>query len=81
MASSFVKFLDHTQQSVGLLCTSDQPYAETSDNTQHSQDTDILAPGGIPTHNSSKRATADPRLDRGATNTAFYTKRSVIVMT
>ena len=30
-----------TPHSVGLLWTSDQPDAETSDNTQHSQETDI----------------------------------------
>ena len=32
------------------------------DNTQHSQETDIHAPGGIRTHNPSKRAAGDPRL-------------------
>jgi hypothetical protein len=32
------------------------------DNTQHSQQTDIHAGGGIRIHNPSKRATADPRL-------------------
>jgi hypothetical protein len=36
---------------------SDQP-----DNTQHSQETDIHAPGGIRTLNPSKRAAADPRV-------------------
>jgi hypothetical protein len=30
--------------------------------TQHSQEADIHAPGGIRTHNPSKRAAADPRL-------------------
>jgi hypothetical protein len=30
------------------------------DNTQHSQQTDIHAPGGIRTHNLSKRAAVDP---------------------
>jgi hypothetical protein len=49
-------------RSVGLLWTSDQPVAETSDNTQHSQETNIHAPGGIRTHNPSQRAAADPRL-------------------
>jgi hypothetical protein len=34
------------------------------DNTQHSQETDIHAPGGIRTHNPNKRAAADPRLRR-----------------
>ena len=32
------------------------------DNTQHSQQTDIHAPGGIRTHNPSQRAAADLRL-------------------
>ena len=32
------------------------------DNTQHSQETDIHAPGGIRTLNPSKRAAADPRV-------------------
>ena len=32
------------------------------DNTQHSQQTDIRAPGWIRTHNLSRRAAADPRL-------------------
>jgi len=32
------------------------------DNTQHSQDTDIYAPGSIRTHNHSKRAPTDPRV-------------------
>jgi hypothetical protein len=32
------------------------------DNTQHSQETDTYAPGGIRTKNPNKRAAADPRL-------------------
>jgi hypothetical protein len=32
------------------------------DNTQHSQETDNYATGGIPTRNPSKRSAADPRL-------------------
>ena len=47
--------------SVGLLWTSDQPDAETSDSTQHLEGTDIHASGGIRTHNSSKRSASDPR--------------------
>ena len=39
--------------------------AETSDNTQHSQETDIHAPGGIRTHDLSRRAAADLRLRPG----------------
>jgi hypothetical protein len=37
------------------------------DNTQHSQETDIRAPGGIPGRNPSRPAVADPLLDRSAT--------------
>jgi hypothetical protein len=50
------------QRSVGFLWTSDQPDAETSDYTQHSQETDINASGGIRPRIPSKRAAADPRL-------------------
>jgi len=32
------------------------------DNAQHSQEKDIVAPGGVRTHNPSKRAAADPRI-------------------
>jgi len=39
------------------------------DATQHSQQTDIHAHGGIRTHNPSKRAAADYALDRAATGT------------
>jgi len=39
------------------------------DNTQHSQQTNIHASGGIRTHNRSRRAAADLRLDRAATGT------------
>ena len=41
---------------------SDWPIAETSDNTQHSQQTAIHTPGWIRTHNLSKRAAADLRI-------------------
>ena len=61
---SFTRFLDHTQwhTTVGLLWTSDQLIAETStDNTQHSHQTSIHLPGGIQTHNLSRRAAADLR--------------------
>ena len=48
-----------TPHSVGLLWTNVRPDAH---NTQHSQQTEIYAPGGIRTHNPSKRAAADPCL-------------------
>ena len=44
----------------GILWTSDQLVAET--NIQHSQQTNIHAPGGIRTHNLSRRAAAELRL-------------------
>ena len=62
--SSFL--VDHTQrritESVGLLWTSDQPVAETSTLQHTTLNTDIHTPGGIRTHNPSKRAAVDPRL-------------------
>jgi hypothetical protein len=52
-----------TRQSVGLLWTSDRPSQRPlPNNTQHSQETDIHTPGGIRTHDPSKRAAEDPRL-------------------
>jgi hypothetical protein len=70
-ASSLSRLHDHTQthsdtpHSVGILWTSDQPDAETlPDNTQHSQETDIHASGGIRTRIPNKPAAADPRLGR-----------------
>jgi hypothetical protein len=66
-ACSVSRLHDHshldTPHLVGLLWTSDQPDAETS-TWQHTTLTrDRLPfPGGIRTHNPSKRATANPRL-------------------
>ena len=50
--------------SVGLLWKRDQTDAETCtrQHTKESQETNIHVPGGIQTHNPSKRAAADPRL-------------------
>jgi hypothetical protein len=36
-------------------------------NTQHTQDTDILVPGDIRTHNPSMRTAVNPRLGSAAT--------------
>jgi hypothetical protein len=65
-----------TPHSVGILCTSDQPEAETS-TWQHT----TLTPGGIRTHNLSKRAAADPRLrPRGHWGSAMcYTVKFIYV--
>jgi len=66
MASSFLRFLDHTHDaphSVGFLRTSDQLVAETfTFTTQHSQQTNFQAPDGIRTHNLSWLAVVDLRL-------------------
>ena len=53
-----------TPHSVGLLWTSDQLVAETFTwrHAQNSQQTKVHAPGGIRTHNLSRRAAADLRL-------------------
>ena len=45
--------------SVRVISQSQRPLP---DNTQHSQETDIHAPGGIRTRNPSKRTAANPRL-------------------
>ena len=57
--SGFTITLD-TPHTLGLLWTRDQP--DTWPHTQHSQQTDIHAPGGIRTHNPSKRPAVDPCL-------------------
>ena len=68
MASSFLKFLDHTQRRAKVVKT---PLDEWSarrrerpvpENTQHSQQTNIQDPGRIRTHNISRPAAVDPRL-------------------
>lgn len=54
----------HTD-SVGIVRTSDRPVAETCtwpSITQHSQETDIRAPGAIRIRNPRMPATVDPRL-------------------
>ena len=67
MASSSLRFRDHTQthntrqDSPGQFDPSQRP---VPDSTQHSQQTDIHALGGIRTYDPSKRASADPRLRR-----------------
>ena len=68
-ASSLSRIHDHTQThhhtTLGRT-TLDEWSARRRDllpdNTQHSQETDFHAPGGIRTHNPSKRAAAHPRL-------------------
>ena len=60
-------FLDHTQRRITVGRTplderSSRRQRPLPDNTQHSQQTHIHAPGGIRTHNLSRRAAADLRL-------------------
>ena len=69
MASSFLRFLDHTQRrtTVGMTYDSSRRVISSSqrplpDNTRHSQQTNIHAPGGIQTHDLSRRAAAELRL-------------------
>ena len=52
--------LRHTTLSSGRVISSSQ--RPLPNNTQHSQQTDIHAPGGVRTHNPSMRAAADPCL-------------------
>jgi hypothetical protein len=52
----------HTHTLDGSSLEQGSALAENSDNKQHSQETDIHAPGGIRTRNPSKRAAADPHL-------------------
>ena len=67
MASSFTRFsgsnittqYSRQESSRRVISSSQRPL---SDNTQHSQQTNIHAPGGIRTHNLSRRAAADLRL-------------------
>jgi hypothetical protein len=66
MASSFLRFLDHTQRRTIFGRTPLDKWSSSQrplpDNTQHSQQTNIHAPGGIRTHDLSRRAAADLRL-------------------
>jgi hypothetical protein len=62
-ASSFKRFLDHTQRRPTFGRTPGRVISSTlkplPDSTQHSQQTDIHAPGGIRTHNLGRRTAAD----------------------
>jgi hypothetical protein len=52
-----------TPHSVGLLWTSNQPDAETStEETQHSRETEFHSPVGTRTSNPNKQVATDPRL-------------------
>ena len=57
-----MRLLDRTQRRTTVSRTPLDEERPLPDNTQHSQQTDIYAAGGIRTHNLSRRATADLRL-------------------
>jgi hypothetical protein len=58
----FVITHNDAPQSVGLLWTSDQLIAQTSDNIQHTEETNTDFPGRIQTHDRSRRLAVDLRL-------------------
>jgi len=64
MVSSFLKFMGHKDepQSVELLLTRYQLVAEASTGQHTTLTTNIHVPGGIRTHNLSRRAATDLRL-------------------
>jgi hypothetical protein len=66
MASSCLRFLDHTQRRTTVVRTSGRVIRSSQrplpDNIQHLQQTDIHDPGGIRTRNLRRRAAADVRL-------------------
>jgi hypothetical protein len=87
VASSFLRFLDHTQrnthndalQSVKILWTSDQLVAETStDNTKRPQQTDIHAPAGFQPAIQTSQQPQVYVLDRAATGTGIYVPYSLL---
>jgi hypothetical protein len=76
----FTRFFNHTQRraTVTLLWTSDQLVAETS-TWQHTQHTNIHAPGVIRTHDRSRRAAVDLRLgSRGHWDHKFHYDKECI---
>ena len=77
MASSFLRFLDHTTHFSGRVISSSQ--RPLSDNIQHSEDRSTHVAGGIRTHNRRKRAAADPRLkQRGHWDLSLFIMPHVI---
>jgi hypothetical protein len=68
MASSFTRFLDHTQRRATVGRTPMDEWSVRRKDlylttcVQHTQQTNIHAPGGIRTHDRSKRAVVDPRI-------------------
>jgi len=74
--------LRHTTLGIGRVLRPTQ--RPLTDNTQHSQETDIHAPSWIRTHNASKQAASDPRLrPRGDWDWTLngFTKENVMAAT
>jgi len=81
MASSFTRFLNHTQRHTTLGRTPLDEWSArrrdlylTTHNTQHSQQTNIHSPGGIRTQDSAGERSRTYALDRANTGTG---KRSI----
>ena len=79
----FLAFLDHTQRRTTVGRTPGRVISSSQrllpDNTQHSRQTVIHAPGGVRTHNLSRRGAADLRLrPRGHWDRLSKLMRSVI---
>jgi hypothetical protein len=64
--------------SVGLPCTTDWP-SQRPDNTQHSQERDFYAPGGIRTLKPKKRAATDPRHEDAPSIKHKQTKKKAVL--
>jgi hypothetical protein len=76
--ASFLAIRDRTRRRNTVGMTTPDQYnliAETSDNTEHSQETHIHVSSGIQTHNLSRRAAADPRLILRGCEKPFCHKR------
>ena len=65
---------------VGRLWTSDQPVAETSTSKPIILTRDVHSPRGIRTHNTSKRAAADPRRRLEKSQDIFRTAVSILTV-
>jgi hypothetical protein len=70
-----------TPQLIGLLWTSDQLVAETSDNTQHSQQTNSKSPVGFESTISAGERPQTYALDRADTGTGMNIGLSTIMFT
>jgi hypothetical protein len=70
MASSFLRFLDHTQRRTTVGRT---PLDEWSARRNTHNRQTFMPPGGIQTHDLSRRAAADLRIKKHWNNKFYYT--------